>query len=224
MAEAIILEQFDRILSGYEKLTEVSVSISDCSQLCLNYGELGVQGYRLGDFRGVSYLNRYLTCSVKQAPMLIYKKNYLIPLVFRESEDSFRLFEEPSRMTGFFYLLDWYLENDPKKVIVRERGVGNPDNGLNRESVIDSAFLSFRLSEIVDGAGFPISEFIYLEEFMDWNRINRLIDNGGIGRHSRIFDIENPKNFSELTVILKIIQLKYPEMRLLEHLEVIYGE
>lgn len=224
MTETIILERFDRILSGYEKLTEISVSISDCSQLCLSYSHLGVQGYRLGDFRGVSYLNRYLTCSVKQAPMLIYKKDYLIPLVFRESEDSFRLFEESSRMTGFFYLLDWYLENEPKKVIVRERGAGNSGNRLNRESVVDSAFLSFRLSEIIDGSGFPISEFTRLEEFVDWNRVNRLIDNGGIGRHSRIFDIENPKNHSELTVILKIIQLKYPEMQLLDYLEVMHAD
>ena len=40
--------------------------------------------------------------------------------------------------------------------------------------------------------------------------MNRLIDNGGIGRHSRIFDEENQQNMSELAVILKIIQLKYP--------------
>lgn len=220
--EAIVLESFDRILSGYEKITEISVAISDCSQLCSRYGSLGVQGYRLGDFRGVSYLHRYLTCAVKQAPMLIYKDDYLIPLVFRESEDSFLLFSEPSRMTGFFYLLDWYLENDRNKVLVKEQNFGNQKGRINREHVVDSAFLSFRLSEIIDGAGFPLSQFVYLEDFVDWNRINRLIDNGGIGRHSRIFDIEDPKNYSELKVILKIIQLKYPEMPLLDYLEVIY--
>ena len=109
MAETVKLERFDRILSGYEKLTEIAVSISDCSRLSQKYRHLGVQGYRLGDYRGVSYLNRYLNCSVQQAPMFLYKRHYLIPLVFRKSEDSFRLFEETTRMTGFFYLLDWYL-------------------------------------------------------------------------------------------------------------------
>ena len=113
MAETVKLERFDRILSGYEKLTEIAVSISDCSRLSQKYRHLGVQGYRLGDYRGVSYLNRYLNCSVQQAPMFIYKRHYLIPLVFRKSEDSFRLFEETTRMTGFIYLLDWYVENDP---------------------------------------------------------------------------------------------------------------
>ncbi|MHC5267953.1 hypothetical protein ACYSNO_02010 [Enterococcus sp. LJL98] len=222
MVETIILEPFDRILSGYEKITEISVAISDCSQLCSRYREFGVQGYRLGDFRGVSYLNRYLTCAVKQAPMLIYRKDYLIPLVFRESEDSWLLFEESTRLTGFFYLLDWYLANDREKVLVKEHNFGNQKGRINRESVIDSAFLSFRLSEIIDGAGFPLSQFVYLEEFIDWNRSNRLIDNGGIGRHSRIFDVENPKNYSELKVILQIIQLKYPTLPLLDYLEVMY--
>ena len=220
MAETVKLERFDRILSGYEKLTEIAVSISDCSRLSQKYRHLGVQGYRLGDYRGVSYLNRYLNCSVQQAPMFIYKRHYLIPLVFRKSADSFRLFEEPMRMTGFFYLLDWYLENDPKKVVVIEPGIQKIQS---KEIVIDSAFLSFRLSEILDGAGFPISEFTDLEEFIDWNRVNRLIDNGGIGRHSRIFDIENPRNLSELKVILEIIQLKYPALPLLNYLEVVHA-
>lgn len=220
--ETIVLEPFDRILSGYQKITEVAVPISDCSQICSRYRDLGVQGYRLGDFRGGSYLHRYLTCAVKQAPMLIYKDNYLIPLVFRESEDSFLLFEESWRMTGFFYLLDWYLENDRKKVLVKEQNFGNQKGSINRESIIDSAFLSFRLSEIIDGAGFPLSQFVHLEDFIDWNRTNRLINNGEIGRHSRIFDIEDPKNYSELKVSLKIIQLKYLTMPLLDYLEVMY--
>lgn len=216
MEQAVVLEPFDRILSGYEKLTEVSVTISDCSYLCERYKKFGVQGYRLGDYRGMSYLNRYLTCSVKRAPMLIYKDKYLIPLVFRMSEDSYRLFDEPVRMEAFFYLLDWYLENKPKKIIMktpREDGiyVNNP-----RNLVIDSAYLSFRLSEILDGSGFPLSQISDLEEFIDWNRVNKLIDNGGIGRHSKIFDCENQQNMSELRVIFKIIHLKYPETQLLE--------
>ena len=209
MSEVAILIPFDRILSGYDKITEISVSINDCSKLCQQYQPLGVQGYRLGDFRGVTYLNRYLNCSVTQAPMLIYRDKYLIPLVFRESEDTFRLFEEPYRLEGFFYLLDWFLANRPAEILVKE--AKNINHSTNKhEKVIDTAFLTFRLAEIMDGAGFPISKFSTLEEFIDWNRVNRLIDNGGIGRHSRIFDEKNAKNLSELAVILKIIQLKYP--------------
>ena len=44
MAETVKLERFDRILSGYEKLTEIAVSISDCSRLSQKYRHLGVQG------------------------------------------------------------------------------------------------------------------------------------------------------------------------------------
>ena len=216
MEQAIMLEPFDRILSGYEKLTEVSVTVSDCSYLATRYKEFGVQGYRLGDFRGMSYLNRFLNCSVTRAPMLIYKEDYLIPLVFRMTEDSYRLFEESVRMEAFFYLLDWHLENKPKKVIMRAA----KDDPLPRANphgiIIDSAYVSFRLSEILDGAGFPLSQISSLEEFIDWNRNNKLIDNGGIGRHSKIFDRENPQNMSELAVIFKIIHLKYPETKLFE--------
>ncbi|MBM7707936.1 hypothetical protein [Enterococcus lemanii] len=209
MSEGTILIPFDRILSGYDKITEISVSINDCSKLCQRYQHLGVQGYRLGDFRGVTYLNRYLNCSVTQAPMLIYRDKYLIPLVFRQSEDTFRLFEESLRLEGFFYLLDWFLANRPAAILVKDTQSTNRLTST-REKIIDTAFLTFRLAEILDGAGFPLSKFTRLEEFVDWNRVNRLIDNGGIGRHSRIFDEENQQNMSELAVILKIIQLKYP--------------
>lgn len=37
LEEKIVLEPFDRILSGYDKLAEVSVSVSDCSALCRKY-------------------------------------------------------------------------------------------------------------------------------------------------------------------------------------------
>ncbi|MGX7195330.1 hypothetical protein [Enterococcus olivae] len=206
MAERIVLQPFDRILSGYEKQSEMAVSVADCSRLCRMYESLGVQGYRLGDYRGASYLNRYLGCSVSRAPMLIYKDEYLIPLVFRTSPESNLLFEELTRMTGFFYLLDWLLKFRPKKVIMdynkkKERGDYH---------IIDSPYVAFRLSEIVDGAGFPISQFQTLEEFMYWNRQHRLIKNKQIGRHSKIFDANRKENVEELQMILKVIQLKYP--------------
>ncbi len=75
----IVLEPFNRILSGFESQCEVSVSISDCSALCRKYQKYGVEGYRLGDYRGSSYLNRYLNVVVDRAPLLIYKERFLIP-------------------------------------------------------------------------------------------------------------------------------------------------
>lgn len=206
MTERIVLQPFDRILSGYEKQTEMAVSVTDCSRLCRKYQSLGVQGYRLGDYRGASYLNRYLGCSVTRAPMLIYKDNYLIPLVFRMSPESKKLFEESNRMIGFFYLLDWLLEFQPKKAIIDYREAKKDDF-----QVVDSPYVAFRLSEIIDGAGFPISQFEILEEFVDWNRQYRLINNRQIGRHSPSFDQERQENVTELQMILKVIQLKYPE-------------
>ena len=115
LEEKIVLEPFDRILSGYDKLAEVSVSVSDCSALCRKYKKYGVEGYRLGGFRGATYLNRYLNVTVDRAPLLIYKRNFLIPLVFRVSEASQRLFLDNYRMEGFFLLLEWLLHHRPEK-------------------------------------------------------------------------------------------------------------
>ncbi|HIY58251.1 MAG TPA: hypothetical protein H9829_08695 [Candidatus Tetragenococcus pullicola] len=210
MEEKIVLQPFDRILSGFEKLSEVSISISDCSEICRNYQSFGVEGYRLGDYGGASYLNRYLGCTVDRAPMLMYKKKYLIPMVFRSAPESWNLFNESTRFTGFFYLLEWLLSFQPEKAIIDYHKLGNPSNESDR-AIIDSAYIVFRLSEIVDGAGFPISQMTCVEEFSLWNRGYRLIDNGQIGRHSRAFDIENEKNVSELQMILKIVKLKYPQ-------------
>lgn len=206
MEAKIILEPFQRILSGYQKVEELSVNISDCSQLAQQYAEYGVEGYRLGNYVGTGYLNRYLECSVERAPMLIYKRKYLIPLLFRRSDSAFRLFEESYRMDAFFLLLEWSLKHQPGKVFVAK----NPDNNRRKEKVIDSAYLAFRVSEILDSGGYPISNFRTIEQFMDWNRIYRLIDNGGIGRHSKIFDPEFPENLEELRMIIELVKLKYP--------------
>ena len=81
--------------------------------------------------------------------------------------------------------------------------------------MIDSSYIAFRLTEILDGSGFPLSHFTDVEQFMEWNRIYRLIDNGSIGKHSKIFDPDNEeKNVSELQMILTIVAMKYPETRL----------
>ncbi len=212
MEEKIVLEPFNRILSGFEKLAEVSVSISDCSALCRKYQKYGVEGYRLGDYRGSSYLNRYLNVVVDRAPLLIYKERFLIPLVFRMSEYSERLFTDEYRMEGFFLLLDWLLEHRPEKAIIdykRTRALPH-----KKEFVIDSSYVLFRLTEILDGAGFPLSRFTTIEEFSEWNRTHRLIDNGSIGRHTKLFVPEDPEHVSELQMILTIVGMRYPETRL----------
>ena len=212
MEEKIVLEPFNRILSGFEKLAEVSVSISDCSALCRKYQQYGVEGYRLGDYRGSSYLNRYLNVVVDRAPLLIYKERFLIPLVFRMSEYSERLFIDEYRMEGFFLLLDWLLEHRPEKAIIdykRTRALPH-----RKEFVIDSSYVLFRLTEILDGAGFPLSRFTTIEEFSEWNRTHRLIDNGSIGLHTKLFVPEDPEHLSELQMILTIVGMRYPETRL----------
>ncbi|KAF1300179.1 MULTISPECIES: hypothetical protein [Enterococcus] len=213
MSEKIVLEPFDRILSGYDKLAETAVSIADCSKLCEKYQKFGVSGYRLGNFRGSGYLNRYVNFSVDCAPLLIYKKRYLIPLVFRQSAETDRLFREEYRMEGFFLLLEWSLKHQPEKVIMdynKTKKRTSYEAISDDKQVIDSAYLVFRLSEILDGAGFPISNFNTLEQFIEWNRIYRLIDNGAIGRHSKNFDSELAENRSELAMILNVVSLKYP--------------
>lgn len=212
LEEKIVLEPFDRILSGYDKLAEVSVSVSDCSALCRKYKKYGVEGYRLGGFRGATYLNRYLNVTVDRAPLLIYKRNFLIPLVFRVSEASQRLFLDNYRMEGFFLLLEWLLPHRPEKAIIDFQKSNQIDP--EREYVIDSSYIAFRLTEILDGSGFPLSHFTDVEQFMEWNRIYRLIDNGSIGKHSKIFDPDNEENVSELQMILTIVAMKYPETRL----------
>lgn len=214
MSERITLEPFDRILSGYEKLAETAVSIGDCSKLCKKYQKYGVSGYRLGNFRGSGYLNRYLNFSVDCAPMLIYKKNYLIPLVFRQAAATDLLFLEECRMEAFFILLEWSLQYKPEKVILNytkpESDAFDHPSGIDKQ-VIDSAYLVFRVSEILDGGGFPLSNFQDLDQFIEWNRIYRLIDNGYMGRHSKCFDPGLEENLSELAMILEIVRLKYPQ-------------
>jgi len=104
--EEITLKPFRRVLSGYEVLSKTALTIQDCSELADKYKQFGVDGYRIGDYSGLSYLNRYLECSIKSAPMLVYKRNIFIPMVFRGAKESQRLFSKPSGMPGFYRLLD----------------------------------------------------------------------------------------------------------------------
>ena len=210
MEAKISLEPFERILSGYQKIEELAVNVADCSKLAQKYARYGVEGYRLGNYVGTGYLNRYLECMVDRAPMLIYKRNYLIPLLFRRSDSAYQLFEEDYRMEAFFRLLEWSLKHQPGKILIEK----NEKYDLKKAKVIDSAYLAFRVSEILDSGGYPLSNFQTLEQFIEWNRIYRLIDNGGIVRHSKLFDPEYPENMEELRMIISLVKLKYPDTEL----------
>ncbi|HCB28281.1 MAG TPA: hypothetical protein DEP40_08115, partial [Enterococcus sp.] len=140
----------------------------------------------------------------------IYKRNYLIPLLFRRSDSAYQLFEEDYRMEAFFRLLEWSLKHQPGKILIEK----NEKYDLKKAKVIDSAYLAFRVSEILDSGGYPLSNFQTLEQFIEWNRIYRLIDNGGIGRHSKLFDPEYPENMEELRMIISLVKLKYPDTEL----------
>lgn len=213
--DAIRLQPFDRILSGFDKLTEAAVPIVDCSTLSQRYQSFGVSGYRIGDFAGSCFINRYLPCSFYGVPMLIYKSRYLLPMVFRNSPEAQLLFQENHRFPSFLTLLEWELKYNFKKIVVETK--------RNRYSyaddilyIIDTGYLAFRLSEIIDGAAFPVSQMTSFEEFMEWNREAHLLNNGSRGRHSMILDIDNQQEKSELELILKIIQAKYPQCHLFQ--------
>ncbi len=47
MEAKITLEPFERILSGYRKVEELAVNVTDCSKLAQKYARFGVEGYRL---------------------------------------------------------------------------------------------------------------------------------------------------------------------------------
>jgi hypothetical protein len=99
------------------------------------------------------------------------------------------------------------LKHRPEKILIER----NEKIDTKKNNVIDSAYLAFRVSEILDCGGYPISNFQSIDQFIEWNRIYRLIDNGGIGRHSKVFDPEYPENMEELKMIISLVKLKYPE-------------
>ncbi|MFV0559183.1 MAG: hypothetical protein ACK5NA_00495 [Enterococcus sp.] len=210
MEEQIILRPFDRILSGFQKLNELAIDISDCSYLEKKYAHFGIEGYKISGYVGTGYLNHYLECKVERVPMLMYKQRYLIPLVFRSSEASLKLFQEEYRMEAFFYLLDWHLNYAPDKVVVKK----STEYTNQKKIIIDSAYLVFRMTEIFDKAGYPLSNFQTIDQFEEWNMIYRLIDNQHPGRHSRVFDRTSTKNISELRLIIDLIKMRYPEIKL----------
>ena len=58
MEAKITLEPFERILSGYRKVEELAVNVTDGSKLAKKYARFGVEGYLLGNYVGTGYLNR----------------------------------------------------------------------------------------------------------------------------------------------------------------------
>lgn len=67
-------------------------------------------------------------------------------MLFRRSDSAFQLFEEDYRMEAFFLLLDWSLKHQPEKILIET----SQKVDTKKEKVIDTAYLAFRVSEILD--------------------------------------------------------------------------
>ncbi|MHC9000912.1 hypothetical protein [Enterococcus bulliens] len=208
--EEVTLQPFDRILSGFDKVTEVAFSILDCSYLSTKYQDFGITGYRVGDFKGRAFIHRYVPCSFYQVPMLIYRSKYLIPLVFRKNFTMINLFTDPNRFASFLDVLDFEVEARPKQVIIEAQENAYP-YAEETFYVIDTNYILFRLAEIIEVGALAIRHMTDIAEFMEWNRTVRLIDNGVKGRHSQIFDPQDDLQFSELDMIIGIVLRLYPE-------------
>lgn len=216
---AIVLEPVNQAVSCSVISNEVAVPIRQCSQLVERCRELGVEGYRVGVFSGAGFLNRYLPITIPFAPMLIYKNKVEVPLVFRRGEAAVALVNDPLRLPAFFKLLDWYLSYDEeaeKVLFGYERARGRLQQFTGKK-VVDSALVAFRLSEIIDGAGYLLKDLQSETEFVSWNRVHRLVADQPIGRHSRILDLEDPKRLAEIRMIFDIVRLKYPHVNLFQN-------
>lgn len=199
MNKLIELVPFTKILCEYRILEGLTLRIEDCSALAKEYQDLEVTGYQLFDYSGTGYFTRYLDYSVRQLPTLTYRKRYMIPMLFRADQSSQKFVAAPYRWIAFFQLLDWYLENEPEKVLLQEVKV------KGRVKVIDTAFIVFRLTEIFDAAGRPMSHFYHMADFIQWNSVHRLIDD----KSETGFDPTDKKQLSLLNVITEIVNLKY---------------
>lgn len=215
--ERMALVPFKRAIGEYERLFCSSLPVDKCSVLVRACRDFGVEGYCLADISGSGYLNRFMRYESHQVPTLIFRREFLVPLLFRNDTASQRLFQEPRRLQSFFILLDWYLTHKPNEVIVGTRSGATTLNRRGQlihgmdQKIVDTAFLVFRLTEIIDASGLPLSQIRSVEEFTLWNRQAKLIDRGGgVGRHSRIFDIGDPLDQAHLKMVMTIIRLHYP--------------
>ena len=120
MEAKISLEPFERILSGYQKIEELAVNVADCSKLAQKYARYGVEGYRLGNYVGTGYLNRYLECMVDRAPMLIYKRNYFDSSAFLDVQILLINYLKRIIEWKLFRLLEWSLKHQPGKILIEK--------------------------------------------------------------------------------------------------------
>lgn len=212
----ILLEPVNQAVSCSVISKEVAVPIRQCSLLVERCHDLGVEGYQVGEFYGAGFLNRYMPIRIPYAPMLIYKNNVQIPLVFRKDAAAKALVNDPLRLPAFFKLLDWYLsyDDEAEKVVFGYESSRGSLQRFTRVKVIDSALVAFRLSEIIDAAGYSLKALHCEEDFIEWNRKHRLVSEQRIGRHSRVLNLEDPKRLAEVQMIFDIVRLKYPEVPL----------
>lgn len=194
-----------KIISEYRLLTGLSISIEDCASLAKQLQSYGVDDYRVGKYQGNSYLTRYLDYFVDFLPMWQYKKKYLIPLLFRCTKDTEKMFDNPNRWPAFFVLLDWYLTFHPQKVLIRN------ETSDEKQPIVDTAFVIFRLSEIWDGMAFPIGNLNTLAEFEEWNKKSHVLDTGSGFQRTSDFDEHNIEDLSQVAVLIEIVKLKYQD-------------
>lgn len=192
-----------KIISEFRHLTGLTIAVDDCAYLARKYQSFGVEDYIIANYEGNSYFTRYIQYYVDLLPCWEYKKDYLIPLIFREMPDTHRMFQEPYRWEAFFKLLDWYLTYQPEKVLI------TCQKKPGQREIVDTAFLIFRLWEICDGAAFPIGNLNNLSEFQHWDHIFHLIDTGKSFRRTTDFNPEKIEDLTQLEVIIGIIKMRY---------------
>ncbi|MFV0557504.1 MAG: hypothetical protein ACK5MW_02550 [Enterococcus sp.] len=183
-------------------------NVSACSQLVRKFQNLGVVNYGLTSYTGSGYLGHYSEYHVDHIPVIYYKKNYLIPLLFKKISADTCHFTKDYQVIGFLYLVDWYLSYEPTKLFIRK----NLEEVNPNQEIIDSDYVRLRLSEILDKSAYHLRHLKTIAEFENWNEKNRLIDNHYHGKHSRVFDWQDAKNIAELKVILSLVELKYGPM------------
>ncbi|MFC0275123.1 hypothetical protein ACFFH2_00210 [Enterococcus devriesei] len=192
-----------KIISDFRLLSGLTVTIEDCANLTKEFQVYGVEDYYISDYKGNSYLTRYVDYFIDAIPCLKYKKNYFIPLIFRDMPDTQKMFRDPYRWEAFFILLDWYLTYNPKKVLV-------PCSQKKADvEIVDTAFLIFRLWEIYEGSAFPIANLNNLSEFEKWNKVFHLIDTENSFTRNKEFDTTKVEDLTQLETVITIIKLKY---------------
>ena len=191
----------NKIISNFRVLSGLTISIEDCAYLTKQFQNYGVDDYYISEYQGNSYLTRYVDYFIDSIPCWTYKRKYLVPLIFRDTPDTQKMFQDDYRWHAFFVLLDWYLKYSPEKVII--------ETTKDKFKVIDTAFLTFRLWEICDGAAFPIANLNNLSEFEKWNQASHLIDTGRSFKQTREFDATKVEDLTQLEAVISIIKMKY---------------